>query len=119
MATDVFSRMIAVRALSFQPSGSGQSSRLVSDKLRDVLSFSDFGTIGDGVADDTAAVQAFFDFHAASTVINGIRRKRRGFLPSCVYRLTAPITISGTDFEIIGDGSQSTEFLIDHTYHDS
>lgn len=107
--------MIAVRALSFQPSGSGQSSRLVSDKLRDVLSFSDFGTIGDGVADDTAAVQAFFDFHAASTVINGIRRKRRGFLPSGVYRLTAPITISGTDFEIIGDGSQSTEFLIDHT----
>lgn len=115
MATDSFSRTLATRALNFQPGGAGQVSRLVGDKLRDALSFGDFGTIGDGIADDTAAVQAFFNFHAASTVINGVRRKRKGFLPSGVYRLTAPITISGTDFEIIGDGSQSTEFLIDHT----
>jgi parallel beta-helix repeat protein len=37
-------------------SGSGAVTRTVESKLRDVVSVKDFGAVGDGVADDTAAI---------------------------------------------------------------
>jgi parallel beta-helix repeat protein len=43
---------------AFTPSGAGGVQRTVENKLRDVVSVKDFGAVGDGVADDTAAVIA-------------------------------------------------------------
>jgi hypothetical protein len=43
---------------AFTPSGAGGVQRTVENKLRDVVSVKDFGAVGDGVADDTAAIQA-------------------------------------------------------------
>jgi hypothetical protein len=44
--------------VSFQPAGAGATARTVQSKLRDTVSVKDFGAVGDGVADDTAAIQA-------------------------------------------------------------
>ena len=44
--------------VSFQPAGAGAVSRTVQSKLRDTVSVKDFGAVGDGVANDAAAVQA-------------------------------------------------------------
>ena len=44
--------------VTFLAAGSGASQRTVLDKLRDVVSVKDFGAVGDGVADDTAAFVA-------------------------------------------------------------
>ena len=44
--------------VTFLAAGSGASQRTVLDKLRDVVSVKDFGAVGNGVADDTAAIQA-------------------------------------------------------------
>lgn len=43
---------------AYQPSGAGAVATTVQAKLRESVSVKDFGAVGDGVADDTAAIQA-------------------------------------------------------------
>ena len=44
--------------VTYVPAGTSATQRTVQAKLRDVVSVKDFGAVGDGVANDTAAVQA-------------------------------------------------------------
>jgi hypothetical protein len=67
----------------------GQSARTVAAKLADVVSVKDFGAVGDGVTDDTAAIQAAIDSVAAfggGTV----------FFPAGSYRLLSILDTSRT-----------------------
>jgi hypothetical protein len=72
--------------------------RNLDDRFADVVNVKDFGAVGDGVADDTAAIQAALN----SAEISG---KKNVFIPSTVsyYKITDTIQIpNGIIFE--GDG---------------
>jgi hypothetical protein len=68
--------------VTFLAAGSGASQRTVLDKLRDFVSVKDFGAVGDGVADDTAAFTAAIA--AAGT--------RNVYVPGGSYKITGTVT---------------------------
>lgn len=70
----------------FVQSGTSAVQRMAQDKLREVVSVKDFGAAGDGVTDDTAAIQAALN--AKSAAGGGIV-----YAPQGKYRLTSKITI--------------------------
>lgn len=74
-------------AMDFLQAGTGAVARSVESKLRDVVSVKDFGAIGDGVTDDTAAIQAALDATKAPTV-NGDGYGYSLYFPRGTYRIT-------------------------------
>jgi len=72
-------------------------SRNLQDRFADVINVKDFGAVGDGVADDTAAIQAAIDFAATD--------KKNVFIPASnnEYIVSSTLTIPQGVF-VIGEG---------------
>ena len=51
-------KQTTLAAMPYVPTGTGAVTTTVQAKLREMVSVLDFGAVGDGVADDTAAIQA-------------------------------------------------------------
>ena len=86
------------RLSGFRQDGTGATARTVDAKLKDTLSVKDFGAVGDGVTDDTAAIQA------AITALGNNNSGILEFLPG-VYSITDEIVLpSLTNCEICGSG---------------
>lgn len=91
-------------------SGVGAVYRTVQDKGRDVVSVKDFGAVGDGVTNDTAAVQAALN---ASTNV---------FFPPGQYLVTSSLTIPGADdtvrdsYVISGASAKASKIIASNTF---
>ena len=82
--------------VTFTAAGSGATLRNLVDKVREVVSVKDFGAAGDGVVDDTQAINA-----AAASGAKMIR------LPAGTYKVTASILLP-RNVSMVGDGVGST-----------
>jgi hypothetical protein len=73
------------------------TSRTLANRFADVVNVKDFGAVGDGVADDTAAIQAAINFAASR---NG------GYvsIPAGVYKISSTLSITTSNIKIIGNG---------------
>ena len=81
----------------FTQSGAGALARTVDSKLKDVVSVKDFGAVGDGVADDTAEIQAAADYCVAN--------QRSLHFPAGTYLVRQRIRFTGaTNIAITGEG---------------
>jgi hypothetical protein len=74
---------IVASKLAFTQSGTGATTRTVESKLRDVMSVKDFGAVGDGVANDTTAIQAAIDASYGKKL----------FFPKGQYRITSTLIV--------------------------
>jgi polygalacturonase len=77
----------------FVQSGTGAVERTVTNKLQDIINVKDFGAVGDGVADDTAAIQAAIN--AASSSKTGKEVIFPSANTSQFYKITSPLTVTG------------------------
>lgn len=66
--------------------------RMIAGAVANVL---DFGAVGDGVADDTAAIQAAIDSSAVGLMV---------YLPAGAYKITNTILLKRNSVRLVGDG---------------
>ena len=88
--------------VSYNQGGTGAVDRTVEGKLQEIVSVLDFGAVGDGVVDDTAAIQAAIDYLA--TIVVPFNRGVMLTFPVGEYLLTSTITVNVPQLHIKGDG---------------
>lgn len=92
--------------VGFIQSATGAVARTVQSKLRETVSVKDFGAVGDGMTDDTVAIQAAINAKAATG--------GEIFFPSGTYKITASLTWYNTvnankpGISFVGEGRDST-----------
>jgi hypothetical protein len=97
----------------FEQTGVTTVNRPISEKLAEWVSVKDFGAVGDGIADDTAAIQAALDSSVTAAV----------YFPAGAYKLTACLNNTNGYRSLVGPGgsiavtlnSTSTDYIIDNT----
>tara|TARA_R110000868_G_C10924364_1_gene765921 strand:- start:52 stop:2493 length:2442 start_codon:yes stop_codon:yes gene_type:complete len=80
----------------FVQDGSGAVIRTAQNKMRESYSVKDFGAVGDGVTDDSAAVQ---------TAVNNMTAGGTLVFPFGTYKINTSILVPYSNITIIGNGS--------------
>ena len=88
----------------FRQAGTGAVDRTAEAKMRDVVSVKDFGAVGNGVADDTAAIQSAIDYAESLSVY--LTKQVGVWFPYGVYNTSATLGINtaGSAIVLYGDG---------------
>ena len=97
---------------SFIPSGTGAVPRSMNTKLNELqsLSVTDFGAKGDGVTDDTLAVQRCMA-DACALVTAGPTAGVVVYFPRGVYHITDTIPITVNRVHVVGEGKYASTLL--------
>lgn len=89
------------------PSAIADITRSLQDKLDEQISVRDFGAVGDGVTDDTTAIQRALNQIYPSAYYSTLGVRRKIHVPAGTYILTANITVPPYT-SLYGDGIEST-----------
>jgi hypothetical protein len=98
--------------ISYTLTAAGATLQSVQTKLEQYVSVKDFGAVGDGVTDDTAAIQSAIDYAAPLG--------KAVYFPSGVYRTTQTVGFTRSDAQqfglhIVGENNIYTEIKADHS----
>jgi len=74
--------------VTYNQGSTGAQDRTLTSKLQDTVSVKDFGAVGNGTADDTAAIQAAID----AAYNSGSQPVRAVYVPSGTYKITSTLT---------------------------
>ena len=87
----------AAAATNFTQDGTGAVQRTVSSKLKDIISLKDFGAVGNGAADDRAALVA---------ALNAVKARGGGslYIPKGTYLISKGQVFIDCNILIFGDG---------------
>ena len=102
-------------SVEFQQSGVGAIERTVSAKLNEFVSIKDFGAIGDGVTDDTVAVQAASASGLHIAVPNGtyLTTGTIPILTGQTWQMDNPVFVqNGVDFTTVFEADNVTDWAI-------
>jgi len=102
-------RSFATESSTVKATGSS-AYRTLGDRFANVANVKDFGAIGDGVADDTAAIQA-----ALTYAFSHAEPFPSVYLPSGNYKISDELDRSGNGnyVDIYGDGQRNTIITVD------
>jgi hypothetical protein len=84
--------------VTYTPAGSGAVARSAASKFGDVVSVKDFGAVGDGVADDTAAIQ------------NAVNASTQVYFPAGTYKCDGIVTLDANS-NLFGAGRGATRIV--------
>lgn len=83
--------------------------RSFQDKFDDFVNIKDFGAVGDGVTDDTAAInRAISQIHLSSRLVTDPQVRRTIYFPAGVYVVSGDCILIPPYARLIGDGIEST-----------
>ncbi len=88
--------------IGFIQSGAGAVAETVQTKLREIVSVKDFGAVGDGATDDTAAFAAAVLAH------------RSVWMPVGTFKITGNVTFAQVGQQLLGAGIGVTTVTVDH-----
>lgn len=86
--------------VGYIPNATDAVGRTVADKLAEVYSVKDFGAVGDGMADDTWAIQSAINAVIESGQMGVV------YIPSGVYRITSGLVVDCGYVSIYGYGAK-------------
>lgn len=101
---------IASGAVNYTQGGTGSTQRTLTSKLQEMVSVKDFGAVGDGVTDDTAAIQAALDsLTEGQTLVFNIPK---AYLGAGISRTDIPerVTVDFNGCHVTAHSSVSTMF---------
>ncbi len=90
-------QLVGAGSGNFIQAGVGAITRTMQNKVRELVSAKDFGAVGDGATDDTAAINSALTY--AKSIGSGV------FLPAGVYRISGTLLIPG-GVSLEGEGWQ-------------
>lgn len=92
--------------IGFIQSGVGAVVRTLQNKLRESVSVKDFGAVGDGVTNDTAAIQA------------AINTGKSVFVPEGIYLISSGLTLSSAQI-LYGECPEASKILVSGNGYDA